>query len=541
MVQANTGAELIATAEYQPEPEAAACARRFVRDTLRSWQPAGPAAQPGPGGPDDLVSDAVLLTSELVTNAVRHAGTPVQVTCRLAADMVEVTVLDRSPAQPIPDPHGVPAAAGRTCGRGLQLPFALASAWGVTYARAAKAVWFRMGRSGPGAPDAGRAGAPDAGQDGEGRLGMARLPSLLAAGQAMPEESAAPARSAGADGLRAPSKGAQRGAGYRELAADLVETARAATDADAAWLLRPGADGRLRVRAASGYGRGAAPWPGASGLAPAGPGMPDLAPAICAREAYSLITVPLAVGGRVTGVLAVAAQEADRFGEQDAARMQVLAGRCAAALETCRLDLAEPAARVGAVQERAAFLAEVGDMLAANLDPEQIVTAGAQLAATHLADWCAVLLTDAGRPPRLAHCSHSDPALVAALAWLLERSAPPAVADPVLPDPAGVAGPAQRWRLAEPTAEALPHRGPGTAPAGTSRLGGAPAWCFPLAAADRMLGVLAIAGPPEGASLPRDVAELADGLARRIGLALEHARRDGRQPLTPAGRANGWW
>ena len=29
-------------------------------------------------------------------------------------------------------------------GRGLLLPTALASSWGVTYARTAKAVWFRM-------------------------------------------------------------------------------------------------------------------------------------------------------------------------------------------------------------------------------------------------------------------------------------------------------------------------------------------------------------------------------------------------------------
>jgi len=34
--------------------------------------------------------------------------------------------------------------AERTNGRGLLLPAALASSWGVSYARTAKAVWFRM-------------------------------------------------------------------------------------------------------------------------------------------------------------------------------------------------------------------------------------------------------------------------------------------------------------------------------------------------------------------------------------------------------------
>ena len=84
-----------------------------------------------------------------------------QVTCRLLCDQpdgaVEIAVLDRRPAQLHPDlPHTAAEAAERTNGRGLQLPAELASAWGVTYARAAKAVWFRMGLL-----DAGRAAGWD--------------------------------------------------------------------------------------------------------------------------------------------------------------------------------------------------------------------------------------------------------------------------------------------------------------------------------------------------------------------------------------------
>jgi anti-sigma regulatory factor (Ser/Thr protein kinase) len=139
--------DLVATAAYQPEPAAAAAARRFVRETLRLWELTGRSARQ-----DALVDDAILLTSELVTNAVLHAGTPVQVTCRLVGDQldtaVEIAVLDRRPSQLHPDvPHTAAEAAERTSGRGLQLPSELASAWGVTYARAAKAVWFRMGFS----------------------------------------------------------------------------------------------------------------------------------------------------------------------------------------------------------------------------------------------------------------------------------------------------------------------------------------------------------------------------------------------------------
>ncbi len=126
---------LVATAAFQPEPAAAAAARRFVRETLNSWQL--PCR-------DDLVSDAVLLTSELVTNAVVHAGTGIQVVCRLDRASVEVSVLDRHPARMIPDPPSGSARSDRPSGRGLLLPGALSSSWGVAYAPTAKVVWFRL-------------------------------------------------------------------------------------------------------------------------------------------------------------------------------------------------------------------------------------------------------------------------------------------------------------------------------------------------------------------------------------------------------------
>src|ERR1700734_4357216 len=139
--------DLVASAAYLPEPAAVAAARKFVRDTLRSWLDTAPGAAADGG----LVDDAVLLTSELVTNAVVHAGTQVQVTCKLAAGAVEVVVRASHPARMVPGPApDDTAAAERTGGRGLLLPSALAAAWGVSYGTDAKAVWFRMGL--PGAP-----------------------------------------------------------------------------------------------------------------------------------------------------------------------------------------------------------------------------------------------------------------------------------------------------------------------------------------------------------------------------------------------------
>jgi hypothetical protein len=92
--------DLVAAATYDPEPAAVAAARRFVREMLTSWEL--------PGG-DGLLADAELLTSELVTNAVVHAQTPVQVTCRADGSEVEVSVLDWKPGSPI---HGSPGQSG---------------------------------------------------------------------------------------------------------------------------------------------------------------------------------------------------------------------------------------------------------------------------------------------------------------------------------------------------------------------------------------------------------------------------------------------
>ena len=57
-------------------------------------------------------------------------------------------------------------------------------------------------------------------------------------------------------------------------------------------------------------------------------------------------------------------------------------------------------------------------------------------------------------------------------------------------------------------------------PPGTTELAADPAWCFPLDAADRNLGLLVIGGPG-GHWPPREARELAAGLARRIAVALD--------------------
>jgi anti-sigma regulatory factor (Ser/Thr protein kinase) len=338
MVYLEARDDLVATAAYQPVPAAAAAARRFVRDTLRSWELAGEHGAPGERAEstqrDALVDDAVLLTSELVTNAVLHAGTPVQVTCRLLGDLVdgavEIAVLDRRPAQLRPGrPHTAAEAAERTNGRGLQLPSELATAWGVTYARAAKAVWFRLDLAGreqsavPVPPPVSVPEQPDA---------------AAAVGQPAAENSPDP-------DIPAPRTGESPGTDrFDDLLVSTVESARDAIGADTAYLLHAGEGSEQLARAAGGDGEPRVRAAAADG-APSGPGragLPASAARALARGALSLVTVPLMVDGRVTGVLAAAAAEPGRFSESDASRLQDLADQSAPALERARLSAAWP-------------------------------------------------------------------------------------------------------------------------------------------------------------------------------------------------------
>ncbi|MER5460671.1 SpoIIE family protein phosphatase [Streptomyces sp. NPDC002668] len=123
-----------AAASFDPVGRSVATARAFVRDTLQGW------------GYADVVDDAVVLTSELVTNAVVHAGTSADVLCLRTEDGVRVEVADRYPEREIPI-QGTGLSLGspdRENGRGLLLCAALASRWGVEYTPTYKQVWFQL-------------------------------------------------------------------------------------------------------------------------------------------------------------------------------------------------------------------------------------------------------------------------------------------------------------------------------------------------------------------------------------------------------------
>jgi DNA-binding NarL/FixJ family response regulator len=115
----------------QADTSSAGHARRFVDEVLSRWR-----CEP-------LLDDVQLLVSELVTNAVVHAGSEVEVAVRLLPDALRIEVIDRAPGTPLRP--GSPEEDAES-GRGLLLVETLARAWGVDEVEGGKAVWFEVAR-----------------------------------------------------------------------------------------------------------------------------------------------------------------------------------------------------------------------------------------------------------------------------------------------------------------------------------------------------------------------------------------------------------
>jgi anti-sigma regulatory factor (Ser/Thr protein kinase) len=117
------------TLRLQPSPDAAAKARRTLRGLC-------------PQVPGHLLYDAELLTSEIVTNAVKHATGILTIAIDCDDHKLAVAVCDDSPNQPVIRNSG----AENIGGRGMQLVDRLAAAWGCNPAPDAKGkvVWFRL-------------------------------------------------------------------------------------------------------------------------------------------------------------------------------------------------------------------------------------------------------------------------------------------------------------------------------------------------------------------------------------------------------------
>ncbi|MFF7754609.1 SpoIIE family protein phosphatase [Streptomyces sp. NPDC007971] len=108
-------------------PEAARHARRFTRRTLRTW-----------GVSPATMDTALLIVSELVTNALVHTDGQVRLDLTLINHRLRLAVADGSPRTPV-KPTNIGWEA--TGGRGILLVEAVSQAWGTVPVSGGKQVW----------------------------------------------------------------------------------------------------------------------------------------------------------------------------------------------------------------------------------------------------------------------------------------------------------------------------------------------------------------------------------------------------------------
>jgi anti-sigma regulatory factor (Ser/Thr protein kinase) len=116
--------------ELPPTPVAIAIARQFVSEHGRGLDP-------------ELIEDAELLVSELVTNAIKHGKPSILLRVRSEPPGIGVEVQDEGPENPVMPEE--PTHDQRS-GRGLRMVAAVASAWGVRRPEdgPGKVVWFTL-------------------------------------------------------------------------------------------------------------------------------------------------------------------------------------------------------------------------------------------------------------------------------------------------------------------------------------------------------------------------------------------------------------
>ncbi|MEU0444783.1 SpoIIE family protein phosphatase [Streptomyces tendae] len=468
-------------------------ARAMARAALADWSALG---LPGTEQlTEHLAADALVVVSELVTNAVVHAGTDVEVSLRMEETgtlVVEATDQhpSRAPRSTDPEMPHDPAEYGR----GLRLVAALAEAWGITYRPGIKTVWARLSAAGADADGAGQT------ETYAGGRGARRTPGAASAAGAASED-------AGAGGT---GKAAQAGqCGQVDGGDALDHVAHDAHDAHD--------DG------------------GGSG-APHGPDDAGAGQAVGPYADTGQGAGPYAGGeGQAVGPYAGADQGVGRDADVGRGRGEC-SGRSGPADWRDPWDGAVGTARRG-VRDREwlgrgalSFLAEASDLLAGQLDEDLVASLTGQLIVPRLADWCGVWLEDeslgrgawsddtgAAVGARLARVWHAGEGQLDELRAALEKD-PPRPRDPWRSGPVG-------------------HPWPGGAlgPDGTHGT----ALAYRLVAGGRPLGTLVIGradspGAPGSPGFPDEITGLVEDLSRRVALAIGAARQYARQATISA-------
>jgi sigma-B regulation protein RsbU (phosphoserine phosphatase) len=324
---------------------------------------------------DELLDAALLLTTELSTNAVVHAGTDLELEVIADPYGLTVTVVDNARgvvAATEPPLEGPPHDLAER-GRGLLLVDHFASRWGTTHHRNGKGVWFRLsriGRSEPPGADTALTELAASGSGGEGVVADApALNALLAISQ----------------DPYADDPVSEFAKALLTQLVDLVGAGGGVVRCD----LGEGAGMTVLAR----YGR---------------------AP----RSGASTLRIPLGLGGTATGELELDAPASAHV-------------RPLAALVGERLTLAVENDRLRRTDRRRqtwlTFLAEASELLAQSLDVQLTLALIPQLVVPRLGQWSAVHTTDAWGRLKLETAAHADEQSLPQLYANLQETGPDSV------------------------------------------------------------------------------------------------------------------
>jgi len=325
---------------------------------------------------DVLLNEALLLTTELSTNAVVHANTELDIEVSADHSGLTVTVTDFAPG-PVeqlavgPKNESVDIGEVAERGRGLLLVDHFASRWGTVHEGSGKGVWFRLERraaeAGAGEPPS--LPLPAAHSADTGTPGVGAIASLLLVG---------------------PDR--QTDDSLSEFAAELLARLARLTGAAGGVVRLDRGDGRGRQLLAR-YGR---------------------AP----RDNAATIRVPLSVHRPYVGELEIDASPTG-YAQPLAA---LVAERFSLHLENDRLRRADLRR-----QTWLTFLAEASELLAQSLDVNLTMALIPQLVVPRLGQWCAVHTTDAWGRLQLAAATHADETAIAQLYGALAETGPDSI------------------------------------------------------------------------------------------------------------------
>jgi sigma-B regulation protein RsbU (phosphoserine phosphatase) len=412
-------------------------------------------------GLDDLSNEALLLTTELSTNAVVHAGTELDI--EVAADGVGLTVtvtdfaggpIETVLARPRPDTSDLSEISEISeRGRGLLLVDHFAARWGTIHEGARKGVWFRLDRPATPAPPAAQAVVPRQLATGAGHGSAPAVPAPPPGPTPTATEMAALSQTAPDPYADDP---------LPDFAAELLARVAEMVGAAGGVVRLDRGDG-AGPRSLARYGR---------------PSRPD----------DELVRVPLAVNRPYNGEL-----------ELDAAPSAY--ARPLAALVAERLSLYVENDRLRRADLRRqswlTFLAEASELLAQSLDVHLTMALIPQLVVPRLGQWCAVHTTDEWGRLDLAAASHADESVLPRLHAVLAETGPESM----------LARLRESSRTESQVLLGPPMEG----------------FAVPLVARGQRLGTLAVGRHQRQRHDPDEVAVIED-VARRAALAIENAR-----------------